>query len=374
MKLLLATGIYPPSIGGPATYAKLLFDELPKRGIDVVVCSFDEVRQYPKIIRHIVYIYKLIRKSYGCTIIFAQDPVSVGLPARIVSLVTRKVFFIRVAGDYAWEQAVQRFNVHDSIDVFQTKTYSGWVSFFKKLQTRVVAAADLVITPSDYFKKLVSSWHSSIRAIRIYNGIEMSIVEDDIVDRNIFRNQFGIVPTDFVVVSAGRLLPWKGFDGLIRVLVSRADMQNVKILIVGDGPEMSNLQKLVAQLGVSNQVYFLGRVDRSTMFASMRASDAFILNTNFESFSFQVVEAMKVGLPVIVTDTGSLPELVQPNINGYLFQYNDIQKMSELISYLKHNPTICEQMGTHSRNRALDFSIDATLQQLVSYIKQYDSN
>jgi hypothetical protein len=79
MKILLATGIYPPEIGGPATYAKLLSDELPKRGIEVDVLPFREVRKYPRGIRHGIYFLKILSRSRGVDIIFTQDAISTGL-------------------------------------------------------------------------------------------------------------------------------------------------------------------------------------------------------------------------------------------------------------------------------------------------------
>jgi len=74
MKILIATGIYPPDIGGPATYSKLLKDELPDRGIDVKVLSFGEVRHLPKIIRHFSYFLKVLKLGKGANVIYAQDP------------------------------------------------------------------------------------------------------------------------------------------------------------------------------------------------------------------------------------------------------------------------------------------------------------
>ena len=94
MKILIATGIYPPSVGGPATYSKILRDELPKRGVEVSVLSFDEVRHFPKGVSHVSYFLKIISRGWGVDVIFAQDPVSVGLPAFFAALLMGKRFFL----------------------------------------------------------------------------------------------------------------------------------------------------------------------------------------------------------------------------------------------------------------------------------------
>ena len=93
-KILIATGLYPPEVGGPATYSKLLFDTLPKHGFEVTVVSFGEVRRLPKGIRHVFYFFKIIKKGRYTDCIFAQDPVSVGLPAFLAARLLRKRFLL----------------------------------------------------------------------------------------------------------------------------------------------------------------------------------------------------------------------------------------------------------------------------------------
>ena len=121
MKILVATGLYPPEGGGPATYAKVLFDELPQKGVETTVLPFSRVRKYPPIVRHIVYFFLCLRESKGASIIYALDPVSVGLPASLAAFVTRKKFAVKIVGDYAWEQGMQRFGVTALLDDFLKK-------------------------------------------------------------------------------------------------------------------------------------------------------------------------------------------------------------------------------------------------------------
>ena len=125
MKILVATGLYPPEEGGPATYAKALHDFLPKFNVEVVVLPFSQVRKYPPFVRHLVYLYLCLKYSKGTSIIYALDPVSVGLPACIASFLTKKKFVVKVVGDYAWEQGMQRFGVTELLDDFlKKKSYS----------------------------------------------------------------------------------------------------------------------------------------------------------------------------------------------------------------------------------------------------------
>ncbi len=152
------TPLYPPEIGGPATYAQLLMHELPKRGVAVTMVKFSDFRHLPSGIRHAAIFWKLLWQSWRCDVIFAQDVFSVGFPAALVAKITGKPFVVRVPGDYAWEQGTQKFGVTESIDEFQTKKYSWRVEMLRKVQKFVVRSADEIIAPSAYFANLVSKW------------------------------------------------------------------------------------------------------------------------------------------------------------------------------------------------------------------------
>ncbi|MDR3548048.1 MAG: hypothetical protein P4M11_07255, partial [Candidatus Pacebacteria bacterium] len=135
MKLVLATPLFPPDSGGPATDAALLAKELPKHGIETVVCSFGKVRHLPSGIRHVAYAFEVWKEARRADGIVAFDTFSACLPAAWVARVLRKPLIIRVPGDFAWEQATQRFGVTDSIEVFQTKRYGFRVEMTRWLQS-----------------------------------------------------------------------------------------------------------------------------------------------------------------------------------------------------------------------------------------------
>ena len=197
IRLLLATGIYPPDIGGPATYAKLLVDELPKREFLLMLFYGDKgvSRSIPKGIRHIVFFLNAF-KAIKSDVVLVQDTISAGLPALLASRLARRRFLIRVPGDYVWEQSVQRFGVKDSIDDFQNKKYGFKVEFLRSIQKFVVSNADVVITPSNYFKDLVKTWvKDKNKVITIYNGIDIATSDKRQATRN-----------SKTIVSVGRLV------------------------------------------------------------------------------------------------------------------------------------------------------------------------
>jgi len=351
MKILIATGIYPPEEGGPATYSKLLNDELPKRDIEVDVLPFREVRHLPKVARHIVYTWKVFRRSRDVDIIFAQDPVSVGLPVCIVSFLMGKKFAIRVAGDYAWEQARQRFGVKDSIDDFQIKRYGLKTELLRKIQKGVVGRADIVITPSRYFKHLVSGWTKDpSRVHTIYNGIDFS----DITEHK--------EPCEEkLIFSAGRLVPWKGFGAIIGLM---KDMPEWKLEIAGDGPDRTVLEAKIRKNGLENRVKLLGSLSREELLKRLAGSCIFVLNTSFESFSFQVVEAMHAGVPIITTNVGSLPELIESQKEGILVEPDNEEQILSAFKKINSDQDFRNMIVRNAREKSERFSIKSTLDNL----------
>src|SRR5487761_2311315 len=102
MRIVIATPLYPPDSGGPATDTALLEKHLPAHGIDVDVYSFGRVRHLPRGIRHLRYAYGLWKCARTAEAIVAMDTFSVCLPAALVARVAGKRFIVRVPGDFAW--------------------------------------------------------------------------------------------------------------------------------------------------------------------------------------------------------------------------------------------------------------------------------
>lgn len=355
MKILIATPLYPPDIGGPATYAKLMNDRLPEYGFKIEILPFREVIKWPRIIRHFVYLLKILKRAKNVDVIFAQDPVSTGFPSLVASKLLKKKIVVRVAGDYAWEQGQNRFGVTDDIDKFQSNSYGWRIELMRKIQKFVVSSINKVIAPSKYFERLVSSWNKKATVVCIYNGIELpEIVQWSEREKNL-------------IFSAGRLVPWKGFDILIELM---KDLPGEwKLVIAGEGPERPRLEKLITELNLDDRVRLLGAVSRHTVFDYLSRATVFVLNTFFESFSFQVMEAMSAGVPVITTDVGNLPELIDNEKDGILVAPNDKVALKAAIFKLSVNHVFKDRIVAQAKIKARQFSIQSTLYKLSDLLK-----
>lgn len=355
MRLLIATGLYPPDIGGPATHTKMLEEYLPKHNWNVDVVTFGSVRRFPKFFRHILFFFLCLKKGKSADVILAQDAGSTGFPAMCAAKILRKPFVVRMSGDYAWEQSVQRFGVTDTIDMFQKKKYGFRTEFFRSVRTFVSRRANVVVTPSNYFKSIVEGWGiPSERVITIYNGIALDIAP-------LYPAE---VPPGHIIVSAGRLVSWKGFDTLIQVVSELGEEWH--LVLLGDGPEYESLQRCASENGVVERIHFEGRVTREQMFGWCKSANVFVLNTSFESFSFQIVEAMSAGVPVVTTHIGSLPELITDGVEGRLVAPDDRIALRDAILSTIHEEEMWLERVNAAQKRSGYFSIEHTVDQLVA--------
>lgn len=333
MRIVIATPLYPPEIGGPATYARLLNEKLPGKGIEVELMKFSDVRHLPKLIRHYAYYRRVRRAAQKADVVFALDPVSVGLPACLAAWFARKPFIVKIVGDYAWEQGRQRFGVTEDLDVFvKTRAVPFPVRFFRRVQTYVARSATSVIVPSEYLKGIVTTWDVPEEKISvIYNGIELP----------------AHIPTpqkkdgEFLIVSAGRRVPWKGFEAVERV----------------------------AQGHVNWRVFIASGLSRVEALGWMKTADVFVLNSFYEGLSHTLIEAMMLGTPVIATDAGGNKTLVTSGETGLLIPPGDDAALQEALSAVANDPARAQKRARAAQKRMDDFSLPHMLDATVELLK-----
>lgn len=110
MRIVIATGIYPPEVGGPSYYAVGLAEALKRVGHDVDVSTYGWLKKLPIGLRHVAYAFKLFPKALSADAVIALDTFSVAVPAALVCLVIRTPLVIRTGGDFLWEQYLERTN------------------------------------------------------------------------------------------------------------------------------------------------------------------------------------------------------------------------------------------------------------------------
>jgi glycosyltransferase involved in cell wall biosynthesis len=351
MKLLVVTGVYPPDIGGPATYTVLLEKWLPREGIIVKVVPFTHVRHMPKILRHVVFTCRVFQATRGVDIVLVQDGVSSGVPTRIACFLARKPYVFRVPGDYAWEQGTARFGVKDSLDVFQTKRYGWRIESLRSLQKWVARGAVLCIAPSKYLKSIAQEW-SSTPVECIYNGIELP---EDAEKR---------IPVPGLLISVGRFVSWKGFIELIELVATQPQWS---LELVGGGPLESEMVATIERLSLQSRVTLLPSLDRKSLHDKIKKASVYVMNSSYEGLSHTLVEVLALGVPVVVTDVGGNAEVVNSSTVGTLVPLHDTQALANAINEMLQGSTDCNE--NDQKKRAVEFSISATVQSLIKQLK-----
>jgi len=242
------------------------------------------------------------------------------LEAALSKAFIRKPVVMKIVGDEAWERSIRRGWTQDGFEDFQKRRQRWQAEFLKLLRSWYVRRADRIIVPSRYLKGIVEGWGVPEEKCQVvYNAIE------PIGDIKPIYVPLG---TPFKLITVGRLVPWKRVDGILRAI---APIEGVGLVIVGDGPERPRLEALVEELGLGERVFFAGKRSRQETLALMEGCDAFVLNSSYEGLPHTLLEAMQVGLPVIATAVGGVPEVVRDDPGVLLLPVASAPYLSEAI-------------------------------------------
>lgn len=338
MKVLITSGIFPPDIGGPARIIEQMAHDLQERGIDITVLAFGkddkEARSYQVIkvltkLQFLLALFDLVRKN---DIIYTFDLYTAGFLSWFVG----KVFFnkklvVRFAGDSAWEIAANAGITKDDILTFQNGNYGLKIFFLKKLRAKILREADKVVTVSDFMKNLAARIGVDKEKIQvIYNAIDF--LPTPTSNGAEMRIKLGLAPANKLIVTAGRLAPWKGFDGLIDALADlRLVSPHLKLLIIGDGPDKQRLENIRDKHNLGQAVIFVGRVPLDKIFKYYQAADVFVLNSQYEGLSHVLLEVLSLGKPIVASSCGGNPEVIENEKNGLLVEYNNREQIKAVI-------------------------------------------
>lgn len=369
MRILVATGLYPPDIGGPATYAKMLETELPKADMTPTVLPFGTVRHLPKGLRHLAYLQRLFREGRQADVIYALDPISVGVPTWLVACILRKPFMVRLGGDYAWEQGRMRFGLTSTLDEYTAGAERRPlpVKFFRTLQTFVVTRARHVVLPSEYLKSIVMTWGVSEERITVvYSALFPLPVQ---APRETIRQQLSY--EGVVLLTAARLTPWKGIDCVIRLVAAlKKSGLEATLIIAGNGEAKEALEAEAVEHDVRDQVRFVGKLSKEALGAAIKGADVFVYNTSYEGLPHQLLEVMDIGTPIVTTDIPGNREVIRDGIEGLLIPHNDLPAMEAAVRRVLDNEPLRNRLIASARARTKDFEQSKVTSALVALLQR----
>jgi glycosyltransferase involved in cell wall biosynthesis len=324
MKILLTTGIYPPEIGGPATYIPQLADYLVKSGHEVTVLTLQkrgvsklksnawQVDYVPEIsillIRMCITFIRILVLARKHDYVFSNGLyIETGLAIGLV----KRPSVVKVVGSPIWER--KRNNQQTQNRQFEANSRT--LTKKERLQSRVLVFAlnrfRFVTCPSQALCEEVWGWGLSDKPIFIPNGV-------------VLRKPVQLTK-DIDVITVSRLVNWKNID----VLIKSCAHLGVKLWIIGDGPEMGNLKKLANSLKA--EVLFQGERPPDEIPKYLDRSRCFVLISDYEGLSFSLLEAMNCRIPVIVSDVPGNRSVVRSNRYGEVVNLISPKEVSEKI-------------------------------------------
>ncbi|MEN9524462.1 MAG: hypothetical protein RL536_531 [Candidatus Parcubacteria bacterium] len=281
MKILIASGIYPPDIGGPAQYARNLYetwkaekDSQGKSINEVKVAAYRWERAFPPLVRHFLYFLKIIRKGWNADLILVLDTWSAAVPAMYACKLMRKKYLIRTGGDFLWETYVERTG--DLIlfkDFYQTENLMQKLSRKERLVYKLGGAslrnAKTVIFSTEWQRDIFQKAYN-------LDTKKSMIIENYCGSREPF-----IEPENRVFVAGTRPLKWKNIELLKEAFL---EAQN----------ELKRLNLPPIELDLGKAVYdsFVTKIQRSY---------AVILASLGDISPNMIFDAIRVGTPFILT-------------------------------------------------------------------------
>ena len=162
-----------------------------------------------------------------------------------------------------------------------------------------------------------------------------------------------------LIVHISNFRPVKRVMDVLSVFAQVKDKVKAKLIMVGDGPERSRAEQMCREHEMCDRVIFLGNVKNPAEVLSL--ADLFLLPSESESFGLAALEAMALGVPVISTNTGGLPEVNRHGVTGMMSNVGDIEDMAKNAIYLLSDDTRLKKFGEKALERAGEFSIEKVL-------------
>jgi len=232
-------------------------------------------------------------------------------------------------------------------------------------------AVDLVISPSAGMEKVLREFEVESPIEIVPNGVELTRFFQA---EPLPRAEYNFNGDDILLVYAGRLAPEKNLDFLLMAFAGVIQaVENVRLLLVGDGPLKEELIELVKDLQINKFVQFTGLIPYEKMPGYLAMCDAFVTASVTEVHPFSVIEAMGTGLPVVGIYSPGVGDIVDDGATGYLSTKNlpaYTAKMTRLCLQTKHR----KEMGASARIASQKYDIEHTNQLMMAQYEKVSNN
>ncbi|MDD5749187.1 MAG: glycosyltransferase family 4 protein [Patescibacteria group bacterium] len=335
MKIIIATGIFIPELGGPATYAPNIAQEFIKLGHRVSVLTysdkdkydFDKGLTYPlfrikrsnKILNYFRYYKALVKTAKDADIIYAFDYLSAGLPAVLFCRFYKKTLFIRTGGDFLWEKYLDESQEMLTLREFYEKGIYKKQKIRLKIIKWVLRRAQGIIFTTNFQKEIFAKFYQldSKRLFVVPNppSIINAIVKKEEPNKEI--------------IFAGRFINKNNIINLIAAFTNIKD-KDYQLVLIGEGPLQEKIEEIISRLAIKN-IRLEGKLSRLDLRQRLASAYLVVFPSLTDISPNTMLECLDSQIPFISSQEIGFDWLVDKIIT---FDPKNIREMSEKIEYL----------------------------------------
>ncbi|AQS92982.1 N-acetyl-alpha-D-glucosaminyl L-malate synthase BshA [Polaribacter sp. BM10] len=354
-----------PTFGGSGVVATELGMALANKGHEVHFITYNQPVRLD-FLSHNLHFHQVVIEEYP---LFEYQPYELALSSKMVEVVRKhdlEVLHVHYAIPHAYAAYMAKQMLKEKgLDVRVVTTLHGTditlVGSHPTYKTAVefsINNSDVVTSVSNNLKDTTNKLFNITKDIKvIYNFIDVE--KYDNAHKEECKRIALAQPNERIFTHVSNFRPVKRVEDVIKVFAAVRKEIPSKLLMIGEGPERAKAEKLVKDLKITNDVFFLGN---STEVAKILCyTDVFLLPSQTESFGLAALEAMAAGTAVISTNTGGLPEVNIHGQTGYLSNLGDVEDMAKnAISIVKDDATL-EQFKQNAKAHTKQFSLDSIL-------------
>ncbi len=345
-----------PTYGGSGVIATELGKELALKGHQVHFISYALPFRLNEFVKNIVF-HEVETSNYP---LFEFPLYSLALASKMVEVAEYEnldLLHVHYAIPHATSAYLAKQILKDKKDLKIITTLHGTditlvglEPSFLPLVKFSIEQSDGVTAVSRFLKEKTITNYSCEKPIEVIpNFIDSDLYKPD--GRTAFREN--IAPNgEKVLVHTSNFRPVKRVPDTIKILKKVIEDIPTKLILVGDGPDRSECERLCRQLDLCDQVKFLGK--QEGLVEILNSADLFLIPSQSESFGLAALEAMSCGLPVISSSVGGLPELISHNETGFIAEIGDVDRMAKYAVDLLGNDRKYKLFSKNARDRAVN--------------------
>lgn len=355
------------SLGGSAKLVKLDVENQSKDRFNMSICCLGDLGDYGQDLLDKGYSVEFFgfRNSWKYIInnIFALIKLFFFLRKKDIDVINSHLFICGIIGRVFG----YLLNINGIIHTTHNIMYPRIEPFIDKILQKF---SDAVIVDSFAVKeKLVNAGQNPKNINIIYNGVNKPVLKTDqeIID---IRKRLGLSKDDIVIGNVAHFQYYKGHDFLLEIfskLVKKVD--NIFLLLVGEGELEENLKSLAKKLDIHDKIYFYGK--SKNIYPLIKSMDIMVHPSRWEGFGIILVEAMLCKVPIIASNRGGMPEVVENKVTGFIRPFGDVTSFVDSILLLIRDKNLLNSFKNKGYKRAREkFNIE---KMIVEYSKIYEN-